>query len=287
MRTFVGVEDWHVMTADEFLTLLSPRNDLWRDKPTDWIYRGQANADWSLVPNAMRGGWKRFEELSVIGDAWADRSAAPPTWSQRKELIDEVLRRFREGINRSGLVVPVDYPKDYWESPGISSNAAPDITFWAQMALAQHHGLPTLFLDWTRRAFVAAYFAAIAALEPEISGSHLAVWGACRWNTRQPLTDGWAPHFYDPPAATNPNLHAQQGLFTIYPTDSDAPLEAYYQRIFEKTGLYYMRRITLPHSESSKLLRLLAYEGVTGATIFPGADGVVRGMLERRLWDER
>lgn len=42
----------------------------------------------------------------------------------------------------------------------------------------------------------------------------------------------------------------------------------------------------LPHSEARQLLRLLSDEGVDGASMFPGADGVVRAMRERVLWDD-
>ena len=56
----------------------------------------------------------------------------------------------------------------------------------------------------------------------------------------------------------------------------------------EKTGEGpLLRRLTLPHTEAPKLLRLLSHEGITAATMFPGADGVVKGMQERKLWDRK
>jgi hypothetical protein len=63
-------------------------------------------------------------------------------------------------------------------------------------------------------------------------------------------------------------------------------LEAYVARIKKITGgATPLRRLTLSVSEAGKLLRLLSYEGITGASMFPGADGVVRAMRETALWD--
>jgi hypothetical protein len=45
-----------------------------------------------------------------------------------------------------------------------------------------------------------------------------------------------------------------------------------------------MRKLILPRKEAPRLLALLVDERVTGATLFPGVDGVVREMKERFLY---
>jgi hypothetical protein len=45
--------------------------------------------------------------------------------------------------------------------------------------------------------------------------------------------------------------------------------------------------VTLSVEQAPRLLRLLAYDGITGASMYPGTDGVVRAMRERSLWDKR
>jgi hypothetical protein len=41
---------------------------------------------------------------------------------------------------------------------------------------------------------------------------------------------------------------------------------------------------TLPIGQAPVLLRLLAKEGVSGVTLFPGYAGVAAGMEEERFW---
>jgi hypothetical protein len=91
------------------------------------------------------------------------------------------------------------------------------------------------------------------------------------------------------PAAGNPNLHAQQGVFSLYrPSLTEAtepvdrrPLDAI---IAERPSAQMLLHFTLPIDHAPVLLRLLAKEGVSAASLFPGYAGVDKSMQEERYW---
>ena len=104
----------------------------------------------------------------------------------------------------------------------------------------------------------------------------------------------------------NPNLRAQAGLFIVdrdiltpipldeliikraeerLASDSDWFSKILAQYPYLRGWEPSMRKMILPHAEAPKLLRFLAIEGVSAATIFPGYAGVVQSIDEQRYWD--
>lgn len=188
-------------------------------------------------------------------------------------------------------------------SSGFADNSWPDADLLSLLALAQHYGLPTRLLDWTRNSFVAAYFAAEEASNPESKQDEkLAVWALhypsmgtlheiVRWH--QPIIIVTAP------SASNPNLRAQQGAFTkvnflnnTNPKDLDQlPLEEVLTIAAnggnENAKSSKMFRFTLPQQEAPKLLWLLAKMDITASTVRPGYSGIVAELKQRTLWVSR
>jgi hypothetical protein len=271
-----GVDDQLFDEANRFLDALSPRHSGWNGDPGGWVYRGQAQATWRLLAKAMRSR-EVFREFGISGPS--------TNWSERADRLNELLDDFRSRLNQSGLRIPDRAPDVYWIRETYS-NAEPKPEVFPLMALAQHHMLPTTLLDWTRRAWAAAYFAAsdAAAVSRYPSGSFLVVWAL----QRAAFADDDDFHvFYQAPGGTNPNLNAQAGLFTHHHAEEDWPLDVYLNKLREnRPSVPTLQRYLLPIEQAPRLLRLLALEGITGSSMFPGTDGVVRALRERALWDE-
>jgi hypothetical protein len=87
-----------------------------------WMFRGQANAAWSLRPSIMRS--MTFPDLPMRNGK-------------------SVEQRWLEEFKRRAVPFLESAPTNDWE--------------W--LLLAQHHGLPTRLLDWTTNPLVALYFA--------------------------------------------------------------------------------------------------------------------------------
>lgn len=287
------IERLHYVEAESFLEAVAPRNSLWAPEPLAWIFRGHAVAEWALRARAFRDEEKPFEPFGIDATVTASEQA----WDVYGTAVLKALRSFQRAVDRAGLVIPTVAPAvDYSVSKfSYASEPRPDAV--PLMALAQHFGIPTGLLDWSRHARVAAYFAASeAAADP-----HSLIGNMCIWALRADFIDAIGHDGVDDvvislenaPAATNPNLHAQAGLFTWARGEGGhlVPVDEFVARAARKYPAQApsppMRMLTVARSCAPKLLRLLSYEGVSASSMFPGFGGVVRAMKEEALWDQR
>lgn len=277
-------------TVEELWTLLDPMQplgDLVRN-PHDLVFRGQGDAAWGLEPSVTRagGGLSPAQRVWKLDGLTSDQQVAAE-WS--------LLRLFVEACDLSALPLPVDsadFRKRWFHTNAKGLN---DITrrpeTWPPeelhdiLALAQHHGMPTRLVDWTRRGHVAAYFAAEGGIQHECG--EVAVW-VLDLERRGLFRE---VEIVRVPGATSLNLAAQQGLFTLVrgtggrgQAHADLRVEDVITAKFaHNPKACPLWKLTLPRSEAPKLLDRCSKFGISAASLFPGYEGAAKSALLKVL----
>jgi hypothetical protein len=232
--------------------------------PPEWIYRGQANADWILASSLERSSLTEIDH------------------DIERILIDEYRKAARSFLEER-------------EIPGTTLD-------W--LALLQHHGTPTRLIDFTHSPYVAAFFAfqedrqdqservAIWCLN-KIRFYQAAVYvlqeefDVTKWLTRS--------YLFSSPAFEA--VFERNDLDCVMPFDSSNPNRRYFaqQSVFLATGnsqkklveqldfLSYQEKplitkVTMPRAIRKTVLRDLRKMNITPATLFPGIDGFARAL---------
>lgn len=307
--------------VESLLKAVSYGGDLYEVFSEDFIFRGHFSEKYVLLPYALRAGV--MDEFHP-GLDYEDDKMMLATQLEISQVWGEyqLLQRFFDLCDLQTLTVPNSLRlrdsvvKKYDLRSLFSKEEWLPRELWEVAALAQHYGVPTRLLDWTYNVKTALYFSAIDYIKPY---SILEQLNQPRYKllTREEevkYSEVWALDtkvivsreatlplkLIRPPYYGNPNLAAQEGVFTLWPiskpilnlkkgakldiawTDKTPLDELLVKKLSElKADVRpYMYRISFPQDSAVEIYFYLQREGHTAAKLFPGYAGIARSIKE-------
>ena len=203
----------------------------------NYIFRGQADAEWPLEPTLSR----RIKEFY-------------PDSEDTESLSRDLLSSFKSNLRgRCSLDLKNTSDDEFW-------------------SLGQHHGLHTPLLDWTRSPFTAVFFSMFG----ECKSGNRALWAILESDipkihendsTSEPSN---MIRVVEPMTHHNERLVSQRGLFIHIPASESLENRV---RKLEDQGHVTMYKFNFPDSIRDDALAALSLRNINFASLFPDLEG--------------
>ncbi|MGE4262457.1 FRG domain-containing protein [Shewanella sp.] len=247
---------------------------------SETIFRGQRDSRWRLVPSIYR------EPNSMLAD-------------QSSFFEWQTIKSFINCCDKQGLSFYGDSPefreKYLTELPQKYGDEWPYKELINILAVCQHHGIPTRLLDWTKRPYVAAYFAASTALEyiyqqqkenndVNLDDKYISIWSLDLnyINLEKKI------EIASVPGTVSPNLMAQSGLLMFMKEKIEMgkpfPNEPLDTKILTEDCEITKHLISI--RKILEILELCEKYNINTSTMFPGYDGAAKYVTQQFMEDK-
>ena len=252
--------------------------------PSPWVFRGQSSLSHRLVPQTWRPNFLKAYPPQPILDALVKEGCQVPQGStewqvsvhspvELQRLEEAVMRVLIEQlllINFAVLQEAVELgpvgPRQNARELTREYSLLLDSPIRGIWPIAQHYGLPTRLLDWSRDPLTAVFFALHDSEEQEEIVGAVDITDYRRWD---PFAD---LQFFQPSRSSDRRIGSQSGLFSFaYKAELVYVRTGVYPSVAELLPCHKVKKyiLRLDAFERSKALKLLFLERRTKAHLMP------------------